>query len=176
MTTDAVDTARPSSRSASPFTATLSHSPCSEPSCSATPWSRPLHPSVVPAHGGSEIRCRVTCERGRPCSTARTRIDGLMEPMDADVPTCRHTNRAHPYCFDRDVGTYLCVQCAVWHRPVLRRAIIIALVVGTLLALINQGDVLLHGHLTVLVVMKICLTYTVPFAVSTGSALAANRV
>jgi hypothetical protein len=48
----------------------------------------------------------------------------------------------------------------------------VALIVGT----INQGDVLLSGHLTVLVACKIVLTYTVPFSVSTYSALAANRL
>lgn len=96
--------------------------------------------------------------------------------MVADFPTCRHTSRSHQYCFDRALGTRLCTRCAIRHRPVFHRAIVIALVVGTLLTLINQGDVLLHGHVTALVVVKICLTYTVPFAVSTGSALAANRV
>ncbi len=48
--------------------------------------------------------------------------------------------------------------------------------VGTILMVINQGDVLLSGHLTVLVACKIVLTYTVPFSVSTYSALAANRL
>jgi hypothetical protein len=52
----------------------------------------------------------------------------------------------------------------------------VALIVGTILMVINQGDVLLSGHLTVLVACKIVLTYTVPFSVSTYSALAANRL
>jgi hypothetical protein len=56
------------------------------------------------------------------------------------------------------------------------RAIKVALIVGTILMVINQGDVLLSGHLTMLVASKIGLTYTVPFAVSTYSALAANRL
>ncbi len=60
--------------------------------------------------------------------------------------------------------------------PVCGRAITVALVVGTILMVINQGDVLLTGHLTVLVASKIVLTYTVPFSVSTYSALAANRL
>jgi hypothetical protein len=67
-----------------------------------------------------------------------------------------------------------------WHAlvywPVCGRAITVALVVGTILMVINQGDVLLTGHLTVLVASKIVLTYTVPFSVSTYSALAANRL
>jgi hypothetical protein len=67
-----------------------------------------------------------------------------------------------------------------WHglvyRPVCRRAIGVALVVGTILMVINQSDVLLSGHLTWLVAAKIGLTYLVPFSVSTFSALAANRL
>jgi len=45
-------------------------------------------------------------------------------------------------------------------------------VVGTILVAINQGDVLLSGHLTALVAAKIGLTYIVPFSISTYSALA----
>jgi hypothetical protein len=52
----------------------------------------------------------------------------------------------------------------------------VALIVGTILMVINQGDVLLSGQLTALVAAKIVLTYTVPFCVSTYSALAANRL
>jgi hypothetical protein len=59
--------------------------------------------------------------------------------------------------------------------PVCRRAIAVALVVGTILMLINQADVLLTGHASAVVFAKIGLTYLVPFSVSTYSALAANR-
>ena len=51
-----------------------------------------------------------------------------------------------------------------------------ALVVGTILMLINQADVLLTGHSSAFVVAKIGLTYLVPFSVSAYSALAANRL
>jgi hypothetical protein len=43
----------------------------------------------------------------------------------------------------------------------------VALVVGTILVVINQPDVLLSGQVTALVVAKIGLTYLVPFSVST---------
>jgi hypothetical protein len=43
----------------------------------------------------------------------------------------------------------------------------VALVVGTILVVINQADVLLSGQVTALVVAKIGLTYLVPFSVST---------
>jgi hypothetical protein len=52
----------------------------------------------------------------------------------------------------------------------------VAGIVGTALFIINQADVVLMGHLSLLVGFKILLTYSVPFLVSTYSALAANRV
>ena len=53
-----------------------------------------------------------------------------------------------------------------------RRAFWVALVVGTILNLINQGDALL-GHLPVSWA-KVALTYLVPFAVSTHGAVSAR--
>jgi hypothetical protein len=52
----------------------------------------------------------------------------------------------------------------------------IALVVGTLLALINHGDHLLRGRVTGVIAVKVLLTYTVPFTVATWSALVNSRV
>jgi hypothetical protein len=69
-----------------------------------------------------------------------------------------------------------CWRHGVSYGPVLRRAVRVALVVGTLIFLINQADVVLSGHLTRLVAVKIGLTYLVPFSVSTYSALALNRI
>ena len=51
------------------------------------------------------------------------------------------------------------------------RAVVVALVVGTILFAINQLDVVLSGAITPLVVSKIVLTYVVPYSVSTYSAL-----
>ncbi|MCB2051517.1 MAG: nitrate/nitrite transporter NrtS [Novosphingobium sp.] len=48
--------------------------------------------------------------------------------------------------------------------PVLKRSIWVAVLVGTLLNLINQGDVLTGAH--DLVVWKLLLTYCVPFFVA----------
>lgn len=69
-----------------------------------------------------------------------------------------------------------CGRHALTYWPVCGRAISVALVVGTILMIINQADVLISGHVTVLVLAKIGLTYPVPFSVSTYSALAANRL
>ena len=48
----------------------------------------------------------------------------------------------------------------------LRRTVMIALVVGTILTMINQGDVFLSGSATVATVVKTALNYVVPFVVS----------
>ncbi len=94
-----------------------------------------------------------------------------------EAPTgCKHLGRAQPYQFRRDVPDPLCLACAVLYRPVLRRAVYVSAVVGTILTIINQGDVLLAGAVTPLVVAKILLTYAVPYSVSTFSALSANRI
>ncbi len=80
------------------------------------------------------------------------------------------------YQFRRDIPDPLCLACAVLYRPVLRRAAYVSAVIGTILTIINQGDVLLADAVTPLVGAKILLTYAVPYSVSTFSALSANRV
>ena len=64
-----------------------------------------------------------------------------------------------------------CVRCALRHRPLLRRSFYAALVVGTILTLLNQGDTLLAGDWSNSFYWKIPLTYSVPFIVSTYGAL-----
>ena len=56
------------------------------------------------------------------------------------------------------------------------RALRVAAVVGTILFVINQLDVVVSGMLTALVAGKIALTYLVPYSVSTYSALEVNRL
>ena len=61
-------------------------------------------------------------------------------------------------------------------RPdVLARSLRIALVVGTVLALINHGDRILSGSLDAGALARIGLTYLVPFVVATWSAVQALR-
>jgi hypothetical protein len=62
-----------------------------------------------------------------------------------------------------------------WRRDVRRRALRVALVVGTVLALINHFDRLLSGTLDTEAWIKIALTYLVPYAVSTHAAVGAIR-
>ncbi|MEM6899140.1 MAG: nitrate/nitrite transporter NrtS [Pseudomonadota bacterium] len=68
----------------------------------------------------------------------------------------------------------LCGKGAFWRAAVQKdivvRALRVAAIVGTILILINQIDVLLAGTLPP--VWKILLTYCVPYSVSTYSAAA----
>lgn len=60
-------------------------------------------------------------------------------------------------------------------REHLRRTIRIALVVGTLLTIINQADVILGGDATTVTWIKAALNYCVPFIVSNLGLLAGKR-
>lgn len=54
-------------------------------------------------------------------------------------------------------------------KNILMRAIKVALVVGSILMLINHGDVMLSDGLSIKEYIKIILTYLVPYCVSTYS-------
>ena len=54
----------------------------------------------------------------------------------------------------------------------LRRTLAIAVVVGTVLTAINQGDVIARGDATTTTVVKAALNYLVPFIVSNLGLLA----
>jgi hypothetical protein len=53
----------------------------------------------------------------------------------------------------------------------LRRSLIIAAIVGTLLTAINQGTVIAKGDASLGLAWKIPLTYMVPFCVATAGVL-----
>lgn len=72
-------------------------------------------------------------------------------------------------------GERRCLQCALRHRPMLRRSTLTALVVGTILVAINQGTVLVTGQFPLELAWKIPLTYAVPFCVATWGALSNSR-
>ena len=75
-----------------------------------------------------------------------------------------------------DAGTVVkCARCAVRHIPMLRRSLIVAIVVGTILTLLNQGDILFAGSWKSPLYWKIPLTYCVPFCVATYGALSNGR-
>jgi hypothetical protein len=92
-----------------------------------------------------------------------------------DVPRC---GRAAGYRFaaNPEEAALRCLRHAVFYRPVRRRALRVAALVGSVLFLINQADVVLSGAVTPAVLAKIGLTYLVPFSVSTYSALGVSRL
>ena len=56
-------------------------------------------------------------------------------------------------------------------KPVVRRALYSALIVGTILIAINHGDALIRGEIDPTRVFKIILTMLVPYLVSTISSV-----
>ena len=72
-------------------------------------------------------------------------------------------------------GTVKCLTCALLHWPMLKRSAVAAVVVGTILTALNQGDLLLSGQWTGALYWKIPLTYCVPFLVATYGALTNSR-
>jgi hypothetical protein len=65
---------------------------------------------------------------------------------------------------------------SLWFAPrTLRKTIKIALVVGTLLSVINQGSVIAGGHATAATWVRVVLNYLVPFCVSSLGYLSATR-
>ena len=72
-------------------------------------------------------------------------------------------------------GHLLCTRCSVRSRPMLRRSLLTAAVVGTVLVAINQGTVLIDGKFPASLYWKIPLTFAVPFCVATWGALINSR-
>lgn len=69
----------------------------------------------------------------------------------------------------RDVS----IPALITNPQTVRAAFIVALIVGTILNLINQGDALLNGD--EIIFWKLILTYMVPYCVSTYGAVMALR-
>ena len=68
-----------------------------------------------------------------------------------------------------------CLRCALQFGPMLRRSLAVALVVGSILTAINQGNIILDGDFPSALYWKIPLTYSVPFCVATTGALLNGR-
>ncbi len=60
-------------------------------------------------------------------------------------------------------------------RVAMRRTVTIALIVGTLLTLINQGDVIAAGDVDLAVGLKIAANYLIPWCVSSFGYISARR-
>ncbi|WP_159653089.1 nitrate/nitrite transporter NrtS [Vibrio atypicus] len=57
---------------------------------------------------------------------------------------------------------------------ILKRSIKVSMIVGTILMFINHGDKLLGSGLDSTVIIKILMTYCVPFCVSTQASVSAT--
>ena len=105
-------------------------------------------------------------------------------PEQHDIARCRNCGRTarpgrafsfRPRQASPEDATVKCILCAPRHGPMLRRSAVVAVVVGTILTLLNQGDGLLAGQWNDALYWKIPLTYCVPFLVATYGALTAAR-
>ena len=98
-------------------------------------------------------------------------------PSESRMTCCAgHEATAHFRFLRRGVGEEKCLRHAVVHRPLARTALVTALVVGTVLTAINQGNLLLQGIFPAQLIWKIPLTYCVPYCVATWSALRISRL
>ena len=71
-----------------------------------------------------------------------------MIQMDGTLcATCnRILRRGLTFAFKTSQGEIIkCLYCSILHWPMLRRSLVTALVVGTLLVLLNQGDEMFWG-------------------------------
>jgi hypothetical protein len=60
-------------------------------------------------------------------------------------------------------------------KSVVRRATVVAFIVGSILVIINHGDAIVHGDLSAGRLLRIVLTVSVPYCVSTYSSVSAVR-
>lgn len=101
----------------------------------------------------------------------------LDTPVDAPAGgTCTRCGRSLAGRSHYLLGTERrCLSCALRYRPMLRRSTLTALVVGTVLVLVNQGGILVSGAWPASLLWQVPLTYAVPFCVATWGALGSSR-
>ncbi len=83
-----------------------------------------------------------------------------IQPSSKPAPSRTRPRSLIAYCLERDTLLF---------------SLKTALVVGTLLAVINHGQALLTGHFTPGELLPLCLTYCVPFAVAMYSQVQGKR-
>lgn len=111
-------------------------------------------------------------------------LDNQTEVQQTDIMECgrcgRSVREGRAFAFkvtpDQNKGNLAgqitkCIYCAIRHSAMLRRSLTVAVVVGTALTFLNQGDVIFGGDWKPALYWKIPLTYCVPFCVTTYGAL-----
>ena len=91
-----------------------------------------------------------------------------MDPLDEDISGSKNEDR-------KDWSTSGEAWAIICKSSNLKNTITVALIVGTILFIINQLDVILRGEATWVVWLKVVLTYFVPFMVSNIGILSVTR-
>ena len=68
-----------------------------------------------------------------------------------------------------------CLRCTLLRPSLVKRSLLTALVVGTLVTAINQGNIMLGGDFAGDLIWKVPLSYLLPFCVATWGALVNSR-
>ncbi|HCG90626.1 MAG TPA: hypothetical protein DEZ08_02130 [Dehalococcoidia bacterium] len=71
--------------------------------------------------------------------------------------------------------SFLCTICYITNKNLLKRSVIVATVVGTILNLLNYGNSIGTITITLFLVVKMSLNYFVPFLVSFTTSFMASR-
>ena len=111
-------------------------------------------------------------DASRPTPAAERAIESQSQTQDAAL--CQACERRAPG-FSIG-GAQRCLPCTLRFRPLLRRSLLTALFVGTVLTGINQGNLIVAGDLSSALIWKVPLTYCVPFCVATWGALINSRL
>ena len=93
-------------------------------------------------------------------------------PAESCVRCGRELRPGSTFSFRSTMGEAAkCFYCAIRHRPMLRRSLLTAIVVGTIVTFINQGDIIGSGSWSSELYWKVPITCCVPFFVATWGAL-----
>lgn len=100
------------------------------------------------------------------------------DPGSRHVPSNSASSRARPPASAGGTPTWsrwIDAPAVVLHRRNLLRTVTVSLVVGSILFVINQLDVVLAGDATLRTWIKTAITYVVPFLVANYGVLTATR-
>ena len=94
--------------------------------------------------------------------------------ISLNCSTCAR-NLGNKY-YSSKLSENLHLRCYLINMGLLKKSLIASLLVGTILTVINQGDLLVSRNYQIAMLWKIPLTYTIPFLVATWGAVTNSRV
>jgi hypothetical protein len=132
-------------------------------------WTATARSPALESEVGVPVAESTLPDEPRPVSTA---------PVDEPVPAprCGRCGRPVPPGYRLQGGDLRCWRHVLPHPAVWKRSLITALIVGTILTAINQGNFIVHSGFSHQILLKMALTSCVPFCVSTSGALGAARI